>query len=117
MQNPLSHYKLLVRRWTWLVVLGIVFCSGTTFVVSKLIHPVYQASASIVINIKTSTSAYDNFTVSELAVPTYAQLLTNPAILSPVVAEHPGMTLTELNAMMAVKPQSNTLLIELDVTN
>lgn len=117
MQSPLSRYKVLARRWTWLVVLGIVLCSSASYAISKLIHPAYQASAIIEINILSSTSAYDNFTLSELSVPTYSQLLTNSAVLNPVVAAHPGMTLKGLRAMMAVKPQSNTQLIELDVTN
>jgi capsular exopolysaccharide synthesis family protein len=59
----------------------------------------------------------NNVPTSIAAVPTYAQLLTNPLVLDPVVAMHGGMTLKQLNAMITVKPQSNSQLIELDVQN
>lgn len=113
MQNPLSRYVMLTRRWAWLVILGIVICSGTTYFASILTRPVYQASATLVISLDTASSS--STTASLAAVPTYAQLLTNPAVLKPVVAQHPGMTLQQLSSMITVKSQSNTLLIELDV--
>ena len=115
MHGPLSRYTLLARRWAWVVLLGIVICGGMSYIISKLSRPVYQASAIFVINVD-STSA-TNSTSSIAAVPTYAQLLTNPTVLNPVVAKHGGMTLQQLNAMIAVKPQTNTQLIELDVQN
>ncbi len=115
MQGSLSRYVMLARRWAWMVVLGIVICGGATYVVSKLTPPVYQASVTVIINLKSATSAYDNIIASEQVVPTYAQLLTNPSVLEPVVAAHQGMTLQQLISMISVKPQSNTQLIELDV--
>jgi capsular exopolysaccharide synthesis family protein len=117
MHGSLGYYAMLAKRWAWMVVLGIVICGSGTYIVSKLIPPVYQASATLIINLKTSTSTSDNVNASELAVPTYAQLLTDPAVLEPVVAQHQGLTLEQLSAMISVKPQSNTQLIELDVKN
>jgi capsular exopolysaccharide synthesis family protein len=113
MQGPLSRYILLARRWAWVVLLGIVICGGSSYVISKLARPVYQGSAIFVINVDSTSDA--NATASIAAVPTYAQLLTNPTILNPVVAKHGGMTLQQLNAMITIKPQTNTQLIELDV--
>ncbi len=117
MRSSLNRWKVLAKRWGWLIILGIVLCAGTTYIVSRFIPPIYSASAFIEIDINTSTSAYDNFTTSELSVPTYAQLLTNSSVLYPVLARHPELTLKRLLAMTTVKPQSNTRLIELDVTN
>ncbi len=123
MQNPLSRYTMLAKRWAWLIVLGIVICGGGTYIVSKLEGPVYQASAFMVITCgPSSTSPYDCTTASLEALPTYAQLLQpngsiNAEVLNPVVALHPGLTLDELNTMLTVKPQSNTQIIELDVKN
>jgi len=43
----------------------------------------------------------------------------NAVVLNPVVSENPGsgLTLDDLNAMLTVKPQSNTQIIEVDVKN
>ena len=118
MQSQLSRFMTLAKRWAWMIVLGIVICGGGTYIVSKLMQPVYQASAFIVLNLGSANStAYDNTTASLAALPTYAQLATNPTVLKPVVALHKGLTLNELTAMVSVKPQTNTQIIELDVQN
>lgn len=118
MQNPVGRYMLIMRRWAWLMILGIVLCGGVTYAVSKLAHPSYQASATLILNECTNqSSAYDCTTAGLEALPTYAQLITSPAVLNPVVANHPGLTAKQLTAMIAVKPQSNTLLMNVNVTN
>lgn len=115
LQGPLSRYIQLAKRWVWLLLLGIVICGGVSYIISKLSSPTYQATATIVINVD-STSSTDT-TSSIASVPTYAQLITNPTVLHPVLAKHEGMTLQQLSAMITVKPQTNTQLIELDVQN
>jgi capsular exopolysaccharide synthesis family protein len=115
LQGPVSRYIQLAKRWAWLLLLGIVICGGVSYVISKLSHPTYQATATFVINVD-STSSTDT-TASIASVPTYAQLITNPTVLNPVLAKHEGMTLQQLSAMITVKPQTNTQLIELDVQN
>ena len=117
MHQSLGRYLALARRWAWLLLSGIVICGSATFIVTLFIPPTYQASSTIIINLKSSSSPYENLNASELAVPTYAQLLTSPQVLNPVVAQHPGMTVQQLISMMLVKPQPNTELIELDVSN
>src|ERR1700693_1250242 len=115
MQRPLVHYFMLAKRWAWVVILGIVFCGGSTYIASKLTHPTYQASANLFLSLDTSNP--NNVPSSIAAVPTYAQLLTNPLVLEPVAAMYQGMTLQQLTAMITVKPQSGSQLIELDVQN
>src|SRR5258708_108491 len=117
MKNPFSYYTILAKRWAWVLIVGIVVCGGASYGISKIQHPVYQASATLNLNLGTSTSAYENFTASVQAVPTYAQLLVTPSVLDPVVERHPGLTFKQLMAMITVKPQPNTSLIELDVEN
>jgi capsular exopolysaccharide synthesis family protein len=114
MQGPLNRYLMLARRWAWVIVLGVVVCGGVTYIISKSTSPIYQARAIFVVNADPTSS---NATSSIAAAPTYAQLLTNPVILNPVVAKHKGMTLNQLNAMISVKLQTNTQLIELDIQN
>lgn len=118
MQNSLSRYILIVRRWVWMIILGIIICGGMTYAISKLAQPSYQASSTLILNACTAqSSAYDCTTAGLEALPTYAQLITSPQVLNPVVARHPGLTLKQLMAMVSVKPQSNTLLTNVDVTN
>ena len=112
MQDLFNRYLMLARRWAWVVVLGVVVCGGFTYIISSLTKPTYQATVLFVVHVDTSSS---DVTSSLSAVPTYAQLVTNPLVLSPVVAKHPGMTLKDLTAMIVVKPQVNTQIIELDV--
>jgi capsular exopolysaccharide synthesis family protein len=82
-----------------------------------LIPPVYQATAILIINFQTSPSSYDSVSASLQVVPTYAQLLQSPAVLGPVLARHPGMTLKNLTDMITVTTKPNSQLIELDVDN
>lgn len=117
MPNSLSHYISLARRWAWMVILGIILCGGATYAISMDIPPVYQASTILIINLGSSTSSYDNVNASLLAATSYAPLLTNPEVLKPILAQHPELTLQQLSAMITVKTQSNTSLIELDVDN
>lgn len=117
MRNPLTRYMLLAKRWAWIMILGIVLCGGITYAATKLIHPTYQASASMIVGFNGTTSNYDSTTAALEAVPTYAQLVTSSSVLQPVIAQHTGLTLKTLLPMITVKPQSNTQLIELDVNN
>src|SRR5579859_5787354 len=116
-KSLLNHYVMLARRWAWLMILGITICGGVTYVVSKLIPPVYQASSTLIVNIQSSSSAYDNINASEQSAPTYAQLITSSQVLQPVLVKHPNLTLLQLRNMVTAKFQPNTALIEIDATN
>ncbi len=109
MKNPLAYYVTLAKRWAWMIVLGMVICSGATYAVSKKMQPVYQASITFFLNLG-SQSPYDNAVGSEQAASTYAQLLTSSAVLDRV-AKQRGLTSQQLRAMITVKPQTNTQLI------
>lgn len=117
MRNPFTRYILLAKRWAWIIVLGVLLCGGVTYAVTKLMRPVYQATAFLIVSFDTSASGYDNTSAALEALPTYAQLVTSPKVLQPVVAQHKGLTLKTLAAMVTVKPQSNTQLIEVNVNN
>lgn len=118
MQSTFSRFILLARRWWWLVALGVILCGGTTYAISKKIHPIYRASATLIVNFQTSPSSYDNTTAGMQAVPTYAQLLTSPTLLNSVLAHYQkGMTLQQLTPMVSVVPKPNSQIIELDVDN
>jgi len=117
MKIPLNYYAVLAKRWAWVVILGVVLCSGASYGISKITTPVYQASTTLILNAPTTTSTNENFTVSVQAVPTYAQLLTSPVVLDPVAQRHHGLVPDQLKAMISAKPQPNTPLIVLYVQN
>jgi succinoglycan biosynthesis transport protein ExoP len=117
MKNQMSYYIELVKRWAWVVILGVIFCSSASYVISKITPRVYQASATLILISGTSTTNAENVLASVQAVPTYAQLITSPAVLNPVAALHHGLDPNALRAMITAKTQANTLLIELDVEN
>ncbi|MBV8821193.1 MAG: polysaccharide biosynthesis tyrosine autokinase [Ktedonobacteraceae bacterium] len=114
MHSSLSRYILLAKRWMWMILLGMVICGSITYVITKLMHPVYQASALLVLTVTTSPSTYDNTSAVLEVLPTYAQLLNTPQVLNPVAKKY-GLTIKQLQPMITVKPQSNTENIELDV--
>jgi capsular exopolysaccharide synthesis family protein len=116
MRSSLSRYMLIVRRWAWMIILGVLICGSITYVVTKLMHPVYQATTLVVLTITTSTSPYDNTTAALALQPTYAQLMNTPQVLGPVAAKH-GMTMQQFSPMVSIKAQSNTPIIEIDVDN
>lgn len=93
MQNPLSRYMTIAKRWMWLLLLGVVICGGATYVVSKIIRPTYQASTTLILTVGTGPSAYDTTTATLEALPTYASLLSTPIVLNPVISQHPGLTI------------------------
>lgn len=113
MGNFFRYYVLLAQRWMWLFVVCALVCSGGTYLISSFLRPVYQASAYLVITVGAVT--HPNISDSLQAVPTFAQLVTIPTVLDPVVAQHPGLSSQDLLAMLAVKPQTNTQIIELDI--
>lgn len=113
MGNILRYALLLAKGWMWMLVAGALVCGATTYGISILLRPVYQASTYLIIDIGSST--HPSITESLQAVPTFAQLITTPSVLTPVVALHPGMSVQDLQAMLTIKPQANTQIIELDV--
>lgn len=118
MQSGFSRYIVLAKRWAWVVILGVLICGGATYLVSKFRPPVYQATSYLLVNICTAqTTPYECTSGSVAALPTYAQLIESPSVLNPVVTNHRGLTLDQLVAMLTVKPQDNTQLIEVAVQN
>ena len=83
--------------------------------ISKLLHPVYRATTTLVISF--SGPPYESVNAAALILPTYSQLITSHEVLDPVLAEHHELTFNQLYSMISVKPQSNTQLIEIDVDN
>ena len=116
MHNSLSRYLLIGKRWIWLLALGIVVCGSSTYIATRLMRPTYQAATYLILTVSTSQSAYDNATAALELQSTYSQLITKPQVLEPVASKY-HFTLEQLADMIAVKPQSNSQIIEVDVTH
>jgi len=115
MRMSLSRYILLIKRWAWVIILGVVICGGATYLVTKLMKPVYEATTSLVISLPGS-SQFDSAQAALSMQTTYNQLITDPKVLEGVATEH-NMTLQQLQSMVSTKPQSNTPIIEVAVDN
>lgn len=116
MQSTLNRYILLTKRWTWIVLLGMVICSGTTYFVTKFtMQPVYEAQTRLLITVPGSSQ--NDSTVAAIAQqPAYNALVTNPNILAPVAANN-GMSLTQLSSMVKTQSDTNTPFIDVLVDN
>jgi capsular exopolysaccharide synthesis family protein len=115
MQSSLGRYVVIAKRWAWLVILGVVICGGLTFIVSKLMHPVYTASAILMLDVSGGSSPAENTTAALTLQTSFSPLVTNAKVLEPVASKY-GMTLAQLNSMVKVTPVSNTVNIEVDVS-
>jgi capsular exopolysaccharide synthesis family protein len=85
----LARYLRLVRRWWWLLLLGLLIGGGGAWGVSRLMTPVYQASATLLVNQTQTpgTIAYNDILTSERLTKTYRELITQRPVLEDVVAD------------------------------
>jgi non-specific protein-tyrosine kinase len=79
----LKQYWHLLRKWTWLLILGAVVAAGTSFLVSRNTTPVYQASTTLLVTPGSvqSLDSYSSLISSEWLARTYAQLLGSAPVL------------------------------------
>ncbi|HZR40382.1 MAG TPA: polysaccharide biosynthesis tyrosine autokinase [Ktedonobacteraceae bacterium] len=119
MRSSLYRYIMLFKRWAWVMILGIVICGGSTYIVTKLfIKPVYQSQALILVNVTAGGSMTDNTTASLAMIPTLVQQVNSPTVIRDAQAKHPELTVQQLSQMVSAKQyQSNTAIIEVDVLN
>jgi capsular exopolysaccharide synthesis family protein len=82
----LQRYLTIVRRWVWLLVLGVVLGALGGFIASSSQTPVYQASTRFVIlrAAQSSTSDYYSYLDSQQLIKTYIQLLTTADLMNAV---------------------------------
>src|SRR5690349_17938561 len=98
-QDTLRHYAQVIRNHFGLILLGVIFGSTITFVISLFLPPVYQASALVkvdsVLTTAATASGNDVFSVQAQAV-SYAILVTSPEVLQEAAKKLPGMTMDQL---------------------
>lgn len=114
-QDTLRHYVQVICNHFSLMLLGVIFGSTITFVISLFIPPVYQASALVKVDSVSTTAATtsgsDVFSAQAQAV-SYAILVTSPEVLQAAAGKLPGMTIDQLKKAVSDSPVDNTQLIE-----
>lgn len=113
-ENELKAYALLIWRWLWLILLCTVVAGITAFVASRLSTPIYQASATLLINEARSPSAanYQDILTSERVASTYSQMMTQRPILAQVAEElglSPDIFETDVTAIQVTSVRDTQL--------
>jgi succinoglycan biosynthesis transport protein ExoP len=110
MGKTFRYSLLLVKRWLWMLVLSAIICGSVAYLLSLFLRPVYQASAYLIVDLGSASPGTQDVT-------TFAQYITAPGVLDPVVAQHPGINRQTLLTMISINPQTGRQVIELDVQN
>jgi capsular exopolysaccharide synthesis family protein len=78
----LSQAISLLRRWLWLIILGVVLGTGAGFLVSKIIPPVYQVNTKILVTRtnQENSSEFASLTDRQL-VQTFMEVLVAKPVL------------------------------------
>ncbi len=84
----LKQYLAIVRRWAWLLVLGLVLGAAGGFAVSYYQTPVYQASTRLLVTRAAAQSATSDLAYlnDQQLAQTYIQLLTTQPVLEQAAA-------------------------------
>jgi non-specific protein-tyrosine kinase len=87
----LRRYANIFWKWLWLILLGTTVAAATAFFTSRRMTPVYEASATLLIQqAENPAVTYSDILSSERLAKTYAELLTKPAVLD-AAAERLGL--------------------------
>lgn len=107
-----------ILRKQWKVILTCFLLVGLgTFVISKLMTPLYQSVALVEVTLHSSGSQvdYTGLLASDQLVSTEAQLATSDPVLRAVASHYAGMSEAELAKMVTATSQLNTQLFNITV--
>ncbi len=116
--DDLRRYAGLLWHWAWLIILSVVLAAGAAFLVSQQMTPIYQASATMLINQAPSSqsSEYAALLTSQRLAETYAQMLTTQPILDGVVESlELNIEGQKLKSFVSVQSIQDTQLIRVSV--
>ena len=103
-------------RWAWLIAISALLAGGAAYLVSNAQPPVYEATATLLINEApgSGTSQYNAVLTSERLARTYSEMLTKPSLIEEVSNR---MDLPDLIDEEFIKIQlvNNTQLIDIIV--
>jgi capsular exopolysaccharide synthesis family protein len=113
----LRRYLSVLRKWFWLVIACTLLAGGLAFLLSRNSPPVYQASATLMVNQASnpsSATAYSDILTSERLARTYSNLLISRPVLEET-ARRLGVDVDTLRGSISVTPVRETQLLEIQV--
>ncbi len=107
----LVKYLVLLWHWAWLILLAVIIAGVAAYLVSRLIHPVYEAKTTVLVDMAPSNKSIDvnSLQLSSQLTQTYSQMMTKSPVLDEV-AKRLGLFDVDAKAITA-KPVTNTQLI------
>jgi capsular exopolysaccharide synthesis family protein len=112
----LGKYLPIALKWWWLAVLSFVLPAGVSYLVSRALPPVYQATTVVIVGQSTQVVDLNNADVltSEKLALTYADIAQRQPVLQGVVDTlHLQGTWRDLGEQVQVRPVRNTQLLEI----
>src|SRR5207244_11127215 len=112
-----EHYwSTLVRQWKLILICFLVVGVGT-YVVSRLMTPLYQSVVLIQVAIHSGNNQADinSLLASDQLVQTEAQLAVSDPVLREVASHYAGLTVERLAKQVTAAPRLNTQLFEINV--
>lgn len=113
----LREYMALLRKWLGLILACMILAGGVAFFVSRQSIPIYQASATVMINQASSPSAaavYADILTAERLSRTYANLLMSRPVVDQT-AEQLGIEPRSIERSIDVTPVRDTQLLKITV--
>lgn len=114
----LRRYLQVVRKWLWMIALGLLLAGGVAYGVSSLLPPVYSASATLLVRTSRDWGeGYGAVGLNQFLAATYAELLTKRPIMEEAVAnlDLAPSTASELMTKVRVWVVPDTSVIRLEV--
>ena len=117
--DDLRRYISLILHWFWLIILAVLLAGIAAFVISQQMTPLYEASATMLINQAPSSSdsnEYAALLTSQRLAETYAQMLTTQPIMDGAI-QSLGLSVNaeNLKERLSVTPIRDTQLIKVSV--
>jgi capsular polysaccharide biosynthesis protein len=109
--HSVHRYLAAFARWFWLAGLCVVVGAAGTFVMTEIQTPVYRATTILFIGQQSASVPL----VDTQLVTTYAQLISQPVVLSEAARQVGGITPTDLARHVQASAESNTSLLDVSV--
>ncbi len=114
-----QYWTILLKQWK-LVVVCFLFAGLGTYIGSKLMTPLYQSSALVQVDIRSSSNNqadYNSLLASDQLVQTESALATGDPVLREVASHYPNLSLEQLASEVSSTVKTNTQLFEVDVVD
>ena len=112
----LRKYWLLLKRWAWVLILGLVLGAASGFGASQVQTPIYQATTKVMITrggmTDQSLDVYSSY-FSEQLSQTYLQLLQTETVLNST-SERLGINLEDVSIDAQVIPSTTIITISVE---